>query len=239
MRLSLPYDSFEQIQFNNDETFNFAYFNSHIRKLFANLDSYKDVQKLPIASADNYGLVQVASVDDITNGTHPESVLSLNNFQEFLRSGIDSQRKTYTTDGSLKLNKDISVLTGTINVPTGFYVGKTVTQRPSRVLFAHVSLEVPGMAYGDTAHSLDDVTDTDGRHYTCCATTETDSYKGSDYVDLGKIRYKRDTAEIPNVKHIQAYYKDGVVVVRNEAFDENKSAGTSSIRVRWTLIQRN
>lgn len=239
MRLSLPYDNFEQIQFNNDETFNFAYFNSHVRKLFANLDAYKDVQKLPMASENNYGLVQIASVDDIENGTHPDSVLSLNNFQEFLRSGIEAQRKTYTTDGTLKLNKDISVQTGTINVPSGFYIGKTVTTRPSRVLYAHVSLEVPGMAYGDTAHPLDDVSNEDGRHYTCCATTETDSYKGNAYVDLGKIRYKRDTPEIPNVRHIHAYYKDGVVVVRNEAFEENKAVGTSSIRVRWTLIQKN
>ncbi len=238
MRLSLPYDKFEQIQFNNDETFNFAYFNSHIRKLFANLDSYKDVQKLPVASEDNYGLVQIASVDDIANGTNEDSVLSLNNFQEFLRSGIDSQRKNYTTDGTLTLNKNLTISTGTINVPSGFYIGKTVTQRPSRVLYAHVSLEVPGMAYGDTAHNLDDVSSAgEGRHYTCCATTLTAKYMGGEYVDLGKIRYKRD-AEVPNVKHIQAYYKDGVVVVRNEAFDENKEVGTSSIRVRWALISR-
>lgn len=243
MRLNLPYENFEDLQFNNDETLNFAYFNAHIKKLFANFDSYSNVQKLPIATDSNYGLVQIASVGDMQNHTHGSSVLSLNNFQDFLRAEGEVQRKSFTNDNILSLNKNMSIMTGTITVPSGFYIGKTVTSRPSLVLFAHVALEVPGMKNGGTAHHLDGSYDEKdaGRHFTCCEAFESNTYPGIRYIDDGKLRFDRDSsiAELPGTRHVQAYYKDGVVVVRNESFAENRKYGTSSIVARWTLIVKN
>jgi len=241
MRLNLPYDNFEDVQFNNDETLNFAYFNAHIKKLFANFDAYSNVQKLPIASDSNYGLVRLASIKDMKNGTNGSSVLPLNTFQEFLKDEVSTQRKTFSNDNTLALNSNMTVMTGTITVPNGFYIGKTVTSRPSLVLFAHVMLEVPGMKKGGTAWTIDDSDGKTFRRFSCCDSFSADTYPGVQYIDDGKIRFDRDSsiAELKGTKHIQAYYKDGVVVVRNEAFDMNKEWGTSSIRARWTLIVKN
>ena len=199
----------------------YAYFNSHVMRLCANLESMDGSFTLQKATYSQWGTVKFATVEDIlSDNGDKDAVLTnktLNDAMGTLRS--DNMRKL-TMLGKMDFTKNYEFTRGEFVVGTDERVAKRITDSPDRVVYANVTF-VP-LGYESAPFSTTRVDSAPLSSYE----SDVESSGVINFVDWGKPENYREF-------HVY-YHNSGYVVCDNGKYNDSQK----QIKVVWYPLMR-
>ena len=217
----LPYDRFSEMRIRSSEPMSYAYFNSHIMRLCANLDSMDASFTLQKAGYAQWGTVRFATVDDIISENGDRTAVMTNRtLNEAMGKMREENMRGLMTKGILNFTKNYEFVRGEFIVGTGERVARMVTDSPDRVVYANVTF----MPLGYESSMF--------------RTARVDSAPVSAYENSvsssGTINFV-DWGAPEGYHEFHVYYhRSGYVVCDNGRYDESQK----QIKVIWTLFMR-
>ena len=101
---SMPYGRFSEIRIRSSEPMSYAYFNSHVMKLCANLESMDASFTLQKAGYTQWGTVRFATVDDIlSEGGDRTAVMTNRTLNDAMARMREENRRTLMTKPPFRL----------------------------------------------------------------------------------------------------------------------------------------
>lgn len=219
--LDFPYRRFSDIRIKSSEPMSYAYFNSHVMRLCANLSALDLSHTLQKATYTQWGTVRFATVDDIISESgNKESVLTnavVNEAMDKLRS---DNMLSLMTRGKLDFTKSYEFVTGEFILGVNEKIAKKITDYPDRVVYANVSFTPLG--YGLAPF-----------HTARLDSAPLSAYE-NDVKSSGIVNFV-DWGKPENYKEFHIYYhKSGYVICDNGKYDDSQK----QLKVTWTLLMR-
>jgi len=216
----LPYPNLSDISFSNSEPLTYAYFNAHVVRMLENIRSLNRTATLQKASPTQWGVVRIATVDDIISEDGDRTAVLTN---DVMNRAISTMRADnlngYRLDGKLPMSKNYEWVHGEFTVGLNEHVARRISDSPERVMYVNLYFVPLGKENGIyTARS-----------------SKVDSTALSGVVPTDGVINFSDAPKTDGQRRMELYYhRSGYVICRNEPLDD----GQRQIRVVYNMLKR-